>query len=940
MAKQFGLNSTVDFAAENLMSFGKSFSRLSGQPLDKSEIWYNDLDALVAYAKTDAAFVGQKVVYIDTTANTVTHYSVELDGSLKEIGVKPLGDDASIVVDGEGTVSLKSFGVEYYRLLTSDEEGYKEGEANYVLQTVDADHPWKDGLVPRILNGALAWYEPSDITVEGLNSTVGSLQTSVGALQATVGKDAEGEDKPATGLVKAVADNAADIDSLEGRMDTAEGAIEALEDTVGDAESGLVKDVADLKTTVGDAESGLVKTVADNKAAIEGRMDDAEGAIEALEGVVGDAESGLVKTVADNKTAFDNYVADHTYTDEQIDAKVSGAFHFKGDATLETNDEGSWTGNLVKDGTVIATPAEGDVYQVGEEEYAYDGSKWVKLGFTLDLTGYATKIELNGAKTELQGNIDTKVAQTAYDTKVKALEDADAALATKDTELAAKDTELEGLIGGLRTDVDAINNAETGILKTAKDYTDDAIDGVNESIDAINDSETGILKSAKDYTDDAIDGVNESIDAINNAETGILKTAKDYTDDEIEKLNIGQYATTENLGKTNETVAGHTETLAGHTEAINAVTATANNAATKDTVNAIDERLKTAESGVSTNAANIATNTGDITNIKAEQQTQNTAIEKNKTDIAGLTETVGTNSTDIGTIKGQITSINETAGKTTSDLAALTGRVDTAEGAITAHGTSIGNNTNAIAGNTEAINAVKGRMDTAEGDIDSLEGRMDTAEGEIDALQTAVGDANSGLVKAVNDLASTKANASDVYTTEQTDTKISEAIAAADHLKREIVTELPVVESADANTIYMILDSSVAGADKYNEWMLINGSFAKVGDTTVDLTNYVQKNDSTYTGLQTDVLNLKAVGSQANVLEAVKVNGTALPITDKAVNIGVATDSVLGVVLGSSAENKVSIASDGTMTVNSVNVNKLVQTPGEVLILNGGNASN
>lgn len=32
MAKKYGENAAVDFAAANLMSFGKSFSRLSGQP--------------------------------------------------------------------------------------------------------------------------------------------------------------------------------------------------------------------------------------------------------------------------------------------------------------------------------------------------------------------------------------------------------------------------------------------------------------------------------------------------------------------------------------------------------------------------------------------------------------------------------------------------------------------------------------------------------------------------------------------------------------------------------------------------------------------------------------------------------------------------------------------------------------------------------------------
>jgi hypothetical protein len=46
-----------DFQSANLMSFAKSFARLNGQPLDKSEIWYSLADAQ-AYAVTDAAYVG------------------------------------------------------------------------------------------------------------------------------------------------------------------------------------------------------------------------------------------------------------------------------------------------------------------------------------------------------------------------------------------------------------------------------------------------------------------------------------------------------------------------------------------------------------------------------------------------------------------------------------------------------------------------------------------------------------------------------------------------------------------------------------------------------------------------------------------------------------------------------------------------------------------
>lgn len=86
-------------------------------------------------------------------------------------------------------------------------------------------------------------------------------------------------------------------------------------------------------------------------------------------------------------------------------------------------------------------------------------------------------------------------------------------------------------------------------------------------------------------------------------------------------------------------------------------------------------------------------------------------------------------------------------------------------------------------------------------------------------------------------------------------------------------------------------------------------------------------------------LNGIAAGAQVNVLEAVKVNGVALQIADKAVNIPIATAQALGVVMGSASENKVAVGTDGTMEVNSVNVSKLVQTAGDTLILDGGTST-
>ena len=52
-----------------------------------------------------------------------------------------------------------------------------------------------------------------------------------------------------------------------------------------------------------------------------------------------------------------------------------------------------------------------------------------------------------------------------------------------------------------------------------------------------------------------------------------------------------------------------------------------------------------------------------------------------------------------------------------------------------------------------------------------------------------------------------------------------------------------------------------------------------------------------------------------------------------------ATASQLGLVKSSTDENKVKVNADGTMELNKVNVNKLVQTAGEWVVLKGGNAA-
>ena len=86
-------------------------------------------------------------------------------------------------------------------------------------------------------------------------------------------------------------------------------------------------------------------------------------------------------------------------------------------------------------------------------------------------------------------------------------------------------------------------------------------------------------------------------------------------------------------------------------------------------------------------------------------------------------------------------------------------------------------------------------------------------------------------------------------------------------------------------------------------------------------------------------LNGIEAGAEVNTIESISLNSVPLEISGKAVNIPIATVGALGVVQSSAAENGVTVQANGAMEVNSINANKLVQTEGESLILNGGNAA-
>lgn len=88
----------------------------------------------------------------------------------------------------------------------------------------------------------------------------------------------------------------------------------------------------------------------------------------------------------------------------------------------------------------------------------------------------------------------------------------------------------------------------------------------------------------------------------------------------------------------------------------------------------------------------------------------------------------------------------------------------------------------------------------------------------------------------------------DGMTSTEVASAISTAIAGADHLKRTIVTGVDDIDLTADNAdqyIYMVPNSDGKSGDSYDEYMIVNGALEKVGDWTVDLSDYAKTSEVT-----------------------------------------------------------------------------------------------
>lgn len=204
---------------------------------------------------------------------------------------------------------------------------------------------------------------------------------------------------------------------------------------------------------------------------------------------------------------------------------------------------------------------------------------------------------------------------------------------------------------------------------------------------------------------------------------------------------------------------------------------------------------------------------------------------------------------------------------------------------------------------------------------------------QVTAIQTTVSD----LQKSVSELTSkdteltaainSKANTSDVYTKDETETLINQKIVAADHLKRKIVEKFEDIQAyIDANEdedqyIFMVPTGPNDYDNKYLEYIVIDGVIEQVGNWSVDLDDYVTETELT-TALGNKVDKAEGYGliSDENTAKLISIESGA-------------EKNVINAV-----DNNFSISTDGNRTLSIVSLPKTVDLSENASIVNIKNA--
>ena len=290
--------------------------------------------------------------------------------------------------------------------------------------------------------------------------------------------------------------------------------------------------------------------------------------------------------------------------------------------------------------------------------------------------------------------------------------------------------------------------------------------------------------------------------------------------------------------------------------------------------------------------------------------------------VEGIQTTVAGLQSSVETLDGEVDAVVE-------DVAALEERAETVEQNLAALEAEVGNPAD---GETPA-SGLYAELEALEEIVDAKANAADVyTKGEADAkFETIENVALKADKTYVDSELAKKANAADVYTKGEVDTLVADAVANADHLKRALVDALPALEDADLNTIYMVPKEGGADPDVRDEYMVVNGAWEKIGDTSVNLDGYATEDYVTEA-----IKNKAEVGASYTKAEADKFLEAKANIVDVEALLNGKVDKVEGSRLMTEAEGtKLAGIAEGA-EVNVINAVSEDFTIGEnrTLILN------
>lgn len=938
---------------QNFASLGVNLNRQKYGPLDISSVFTSAAD--LKYYLTKGTFTEGVSEYWYKNANEkIVPYPYEgqviatvIDGDVKVYVLR---------LDAEGAFEAKAIEPEV------DGKTIKLTNGKLELVGIPADVSGKT-FVPSLVNGVLTWAEPDTSTAEGQQQAIDGLTASVAGLGEILNgkpESEEGAGDAIVGLVDRVktledVDNTtqAELEAYKTEVETAiSEALQAAKDYADENDANTVYDDTALAGRVSAIEADYLKN-ADryNDTELKNRVEIIESDYlkKSDETIYDDTALANRVTTAEGKiTNLEATVEaiDYVDTDELAAAlepyakttDVSAELAKKADKTALEALQNTVDAFLTGDGTEAALDSLKELIAYID---AHDGADLTEMVATISsiegkLEGIDSTVAayVTAAIEALQIGDYAKAADlTALASRVKALEDKPFDTYATKTEVSNVDakfanyTTTETLTTQLAAKADADKVVANDTFETFKTENTTAIgtaksEAIAAAAKAVEDAGYAVASDvAETYATKT--ALTEAVEGIENDLVAYAKTAdvnaelakkidkatiSHSTDEKAEgatvtgtQLDIVVDAFTK--AETRQYVADTIKTMTGGESAADVKLLLENHvAAYTEKVGQIDAKDAAQDTAIANAQAKADQGVADAAAVAGDLVTANNAINKNAGDIAvvsGNLTTVNENLT------AEITALKQADTKFTGDIVAITGIVS-GEGGHAARITAVeGRATNLETRDTELATLIQGNTDKF--------ANYSTTE----QMNTAIADAIAGA-----DL-STYAKVTDV----EAIYKAGVDGGAATGILAEEIARATAAEEANANAISALVGEdtgktirAIAGEETAK---IVAGADTKY-DTLKEIADFIMNDETGAAAMSNDIAALKtAVGdAESGLVKAVADNAAAI-----------------AAIVQPKASDEVSVATDGTLGIKEVNVNKLVQTAGDTLILNGGSAS-